>query len=58
MVSDVKDWKSKALTDIWTRDAQREPGRPIPSGLPGSTHAQTLLSQWEDGQCQTDLMNS
>lgn len=31
-----KDWKLKALTDIWTGDADRNADRLIPTGLLGS----------------------
>ncbi|HXF06374.1 MAG TPA: type III-B CRISPR module RAMP protein Cmr1 [Blastocatellia bacterium] len=35
-LSDLKEWKLKALTDIWTGDAERRGDRLIPTGLLGS----------------------
>lgn len=33
---EAKEWRIKALTDIWTGDARGKGGRLIPTGLMGS----------------------
>lgn len=36
MSHSTKEWRLKALTDLWTGDAEGRAQRTIPTGLPGS----------------------
>lgn len=38
----AKQWRLKALTDLWTGDANRSGGRTIPAGLLGSIRVPEL----------------